>query len=394
MHSMTRGSRALLGMVVLGLMALLASAMVACGSDNTNAQQTASATPSSNGSQATSTPSASGSAGGDESAIPDLYDKVRPSVVEVASVGSSQSLFGTQPTSGLGSGIILDTSGDILTNYHVVEGANQLTVTLFDQTSAAATVVGTDPTGDLAVIKADFSGASGVTLTPATLGDSDQIRIGEGVIAIGNPFGLDGTVTEGIVSGLDRTLAEQQNMPLRALIQTDAAINPGNSGGPLVNLNGEVIGIDTAIENPSGSGTFAGVGYAIPINAAKQAMPQLEGGKTVTHARLGISGQSVTVSLSKQLDLPVTQGVYVVTVDSSGPAAAAGVQGASQSSSNALSVPAGGDVITGVDSVTTNTFDDLVNYINGKQPGDKVTLHILRNGDKKDIDVTLAEWSS
>ncbi|MGD0114785.1 MAG: trypsin-like peptidase domain-containing protein [Dehalococcoidia bacterium] len=394
MHSMTRGSRALLGIVILGLMALLASAMVACGSDSTSAQQTTSPTTSSTGSQATSTPAPGGSAGGDESAIPDLYDKVRPSVVDVASVGATQSVFGTQPTQGLGSGIILDTSGDILTNYHVVEGANQLTVTLFDQTSASATVVGTDPTGDLAVIKADFSGSPGVTLSPATLGDSDQIRIGESVIAIGNPFGLDGTVTEGIVSGLDRTLAEQQNMPLRALIQTDAAINPGNSGGPLVNMNGEVIGIDTAIENPSGSGTFAGVGYAIPVNAAKQALPQLEGGKTVQHARLGISGQSVTVSLSKQLDLPVTQGVYVVTVDSSGPAAAAGVQGASQSSSNSLSVPPGGDVITGVDSVTTNTFDDLVNYIDGKQPGDKVTLHILRNGDKKDIDVTLAQWSS
>jgi putative serine protease PepD len=390
MQSMTGGSRALLGMIALALMALLASAAVACGSDNTSAQQTASATPPSSGSQAMSTPSSSGSSSNAESAVPDLYTKVRPSVVEIASVGSTRSLFGAQPTQGLGSGIILDTSGDILTNYHVVSGANQLQVTLFDQTSATATVVGTDPTGDLAVIKADFSG---VTLTPATLGDSDKIRIGESVIAIGNPFGLEGTVTEGIVSGLDRTLAQQQNMPLRALIQTDAAINPGNSGGPLVNMNGEVIGIDTAIENPSGSGTFAGVGYAIPVNAAKQALPQLEGGKTVTHARLGISGETVTASLSKQLNLPVTEGVYVVQVDSSGPAAAAGVQGASQSS-NSLSAPPGGDVITGVDNITTNTFDDLVNYINGKQPGDKVTLHILRNGDKKDIDVTLAEWSS
>ncbi len=393
MHSMTRGSRMVLGVVVVALLALLATAMVACGGDSSNAQQSGSSTPTAQA-QTTNTPTASGSSSsssGDENAIPDLYDKVRPSVVEVASTGATQSVFGTQPTSGLGSGIILDTTGDILTNYHVVQGANQLTVTLYDQTSASATVVGTDPTGDLAVIKADFSG---VTLSPATLGDSDQIRIGESVIAIGNPFGLDGTVTEGIVSGLDRTLAEQQNMPLRALIQTDAAINPGNSGGPLVNMNGEVIGIDTAIENPSGSGTFAGVGYAIPINAAKQAMSQLEAGQTVQHARLGISGESVTASLSKQLNLPVTQGVYVVEVDSSGPAAAAGVQGASQSSSNALSAPPGGDVITGVDNVTTNSFDDLVNYIDTKQPGDKVTLHILRNGDKKDIDVTLAQWSS
>jgi S1-C subfamily serine protease len=183
-------------------------------------------------------------------------------------------------------------------------------------------------------------------------------------------------------------------MPLRALIQTDAAINPGNSGGPLVNLNGEVIGIDTAIENPSGSGTFAGIGYAIPVNAAKQALTQLLAGTTVTHARLGISGETVTLSLSKELNLPVTQGVYVVTVDSSGPAAAAGVQGASSSAQNSLSTAPGGDVITGVDSVTTSTFDDLVNYINTKQPGDKITLHILRNGDKKDIDVTLTQWGA
>ncbi len=386
MHSKTRVG-ALLG--VMAVMAVLASSMIACGSGKTSAQQTASSTPSSSQTQAKGTPSTGGS--GSESAIPDLYDKVRPSVVRITSVGATRSAFGTQPSEGLGSGIILDTSGDILTNYHVVSGANQLQVTLFDETSATATVVGTDPTGDLAVIKADFSG---VTLTPATLGDSDSIRIGESVIAIGNPFGLDGTVTEGIVSGLDRTLAEQQNMPLRALIQTDAAINPGNSGGPLVNLNGEVIGIDTAIENPSGSGTFAGIGYAIPVNAAKQALPQLSAGQTVTHARLGISGTTVTLSLSKELNLPVTQGVYVVQVDSSGPAAAAGVQGASQSSSNSLATPPGGDVITGVDSTTTPTFDDLVNYINSKQPGDKVTLHILRNGDKKDIDVTLAEWTS
>ena len=163
--------------------------------------------------------------------------------------------------------------GDILTNYHVVQGAQQLEVTLFDETSASATVVGTDPTGDLAVIKADFSG---VTLTPATLGDSDQIRIGESVIAIGNPFGLDGTVTEGIISGLDRTLSESQTGPLRELIQTDAAINPGNSGGPLVDYNGEVIGINTAIENPTGADTFAGIGYAIPVNAAKHALTQLK----------------------------------------------------------------------------------------------------------------------
>ena len=386
MQKRVRAGRFLMVMAVVAAMALFASTMVACSSDKTSAQQTMSPATQSQTKTAT-TPAQSGS----ESSTPDLYEKVRPSVVRITSVGTTTSAFGTQPSSGLGSGIVLDTDGNILTNYHVVQGAQQLEVTLFDESTASATVVGTDPSGDLAVIKADFSG---VTLTPATLGDSDQIRIGESVIAIGNPFGLDGTVTEGIVSGLDRTLAEQQNRPLRELIQTDAAINPGNSGGPLVNYNGEVIGINTALENPTGADVFAGIGYAIPVNAAKTALSQLLAGKTVAHARLGISGQTVTANLSKQLNLPVTEGVYVVQVDSSGPAATAGVQGAESAGQNSLTTPSGGDVITGVDNVTTAKFDDLVNYINGKQPGDKVTLHILRNGDKKDIDVTLTEWSS
>ena len=285
--------------------------------------------------------------------------------------------------------MILDKDGNILTNYHVIQNASQLQVTLVDETTADAQVVGTDPASDLAVIKADFSG---VDLSPANLGDSGQIRIGESVVAIGNPFGLDWTITEGIVSGLDRTLAEQQNRPLRELIQTDAAINPGNSGGPLVNYNGEVIGINTAIENPSGSNTFVGIGYAIPINAAKQSLPDMLAGKTVVHARLGVSGQTLTPSLAKELSLSVTQGVYVATVDPSGPAAAAGVQGAESAGASTLTVPPGGDVITGVDSQDTATFDVMADYINSKQPGDTVTLHIVRGGKNMDISVTLAEW--
>jgi S1-C subfamily serine protease len=378
-------SRFLLALTLAVLMALSLSMGIACTSSKSDAQQSASPTPQA---QAQSTPLTSNS--NSESSVPDLYDSVRPSVVRVTSISATRSAFGTQQSEGLGSGIILDNNGDILTNYHVVQGASQLQVTLGDQSSADATVVGTDPAGDLAVIKANFP--SGVTLSPATLGDSDKIRVGESVIAIGNPFGLDGTVTEGIVSGMDRTLPEQQNRPLRELIQTDAAINPGNSGGPLVDLNGDVIGINTAIENPSGTGTFSGIGYAIPVNVAKQELSQLLAGNTVVHARLGVSGQTITANLAKELNLSVSQGVYVVSVDATGPAGAAGVVGAESTSSNSLTTPPGGDVITGVDSQTTATFDDLATYVDTKQPGDKITLHIVRGSDKTDIVVTLGEW--
>ncbi|MGD0765572.1 MAG: trypsin-like peptidase domain-containing protein [Dehalococcoidia bacterium] len=379
------GVKALVLSLVIFAAALFGTMAVACSSGNSDAQQTQPTAAES----ATAAPKATTAASGDEGSIPDLYDKVRPSVVRITSTTVTRTTFGTTQGQALGSGVILDKDGNILTNYHVIQNAQQLQVTLVDETTADAQVVGTDPASDLAVIKADFSG---VDLTPATLADSSQIRVGESVIAIGNPFGLDGTVTEGIVSGLDRTLAEQQNRPLRELVQTDAAINPGNSGGPLVDLSGEVIGIDTAIENPSGTDTFVGVGYAIPINAAKQSLPDMLAGKTVVHARLGLSGQTLTPSLAKQLNLSVTQGVYVVQVDASGPAAAAGVNGAEAAGQNTLTTPPGGDVITGVDSESTPTFDGMADYINSKQPGDTVTLHIVRGGNNQDISVQLAEW--
>jgi S1-C subfamily serine protease len=378
MSRQVRTRRFLAGLVIVVLLALFTTMSIACTKDSSSAEQGTTPTP-----QAQSTRSASGNS---ESSVPDLYDSVRPSVVRITSISTS----GGQQAEGLGSGIILDKDGNILTNFHVVDGAQQLEVTLGDESSASAEIVGTDPAGDLAVIKADFP--SGVTLSPATLGDSDQIRTGESVIAIGNPFGLDGTVTEGIISGLDRTLAEQQNRPLRELIQTDAAINPGNSGGPLVNFDGEVIGINTAIENPSGADTFSGIGYAIPVNVAKQELSRLLAGETVVHARLGVSGRTITPSLAQELNLTVNEGVYVVEVDPAGPAGDAGVQGAQSAGQGALATPPGGDVITGIDSETTANFDALASYIDTKQPGDKVTLHVIRDGNKTDIEVTLGEW--
>ena len=370
----------LLGLMVVVGVLLVGLITAGCASSSSNAQGTASPT-----AQAGSPAPSTGSPSGDEGLTPDVYDKVSPSVVQITGVITTPGASGV----GLGSGIVIDTAGHILTNYHVVAGATQLAVTLPDQATVSAQVTGTDPADDMAVVQANFSGAS---LPVAALGDSSQVRVGQSVIAIGNPFGLTNTVTEGILSGMDRTLPAQQGKPLVELFQTDAAINPGNSGGPLVDLNGKVIGINSALENPSGADVFVGVGYVIPINDAKDHLPDMLAGKTIVHARLGVSAQTVTSNLAKQLSLSVTQGAYVLAVDPSGPAAQAGLQAAQSAGANPLEIPPGGDVITGVDSQATNTSDDLTNYIDSKAPGDKVTLHIVRGGKNMDLSATLAEW--
>jgi len=337
----------------------------------------------------TVTPPQASSPSGNESSTANLYEQVNPSVVRITTTTVTRGRFRTQQSQGTGSGVIIDKDGDILTNYHVIAGAQTLDVTLVDGSSAGAQVVGTDPGDDLAVIKADFSGTD---LSVANLGDSDQIRVGDTVIAIGNPFGLDGTVTEGIVSGVNRTLPQQQNRPLRDFIQTDAAINPGNSGGPLVNFSGEVIGINTALENPTGSNTFVGVGYAVPINTAKEFLPQMIEGKMVVHALLGISGQTLTPGLAKNLGLSQISGVYALQVDPGSPAAAAGVVGSEPSNSELAATPPGGDVIIAVDDKQVTNSDEMDDYIDAKQPGDTLSLRVVRGGKEITISATLAEW--
>ena len=373
-------SRVFVGLAA-AILAVLALTAIACSSGSSSAQSpvpsTAATTPA---------PTASGSTSGGEGATADVYDKVSPAVVQITGLTTVQG----QQAEGLGSGIVIDSSGDILTNFHVISGASNLTVTLSDEAAVSAQVVGTDPADDMAVIKGDFSG---ISLTVATLGDSDKVRIGESVIAIGNPFGLQGTVTEGVLSGDNRTLPSQQSKPLVDLFQTDAAINPGNSGGPLVNLNGEVIGINTALENPSGQDVNVGVGYVIPINNAKDHIPDMLAGKTIVHPRLGVGTITVTPNVAKTLGLSVNQGAYVVAVDSGGPADQAGLQAAGSSAANPLLLPKGGDVIVGADSATINTEDDLISYIDhNKAPGDKVTLHVVRGSNKVDVTATLDAW--
>ena len=308
-----------------------------------------------------------------------LYDKVRPSIVRITTGSATSDPFSNQ-ASGLGSGIVLDKEGHILTNYHVVKGFDNVTITFADGTVAKAAVVGKDPGDDVAVVKTD---ADASELTPATLGDSSAMKVGEFVAAIGNPFGLDGTFTTGVLSGLNRTLpSSSDGRPIRGLLQADAAVNPGNSGGALINAAGEVIGINTAIENPGGN-SFAGIAYAVPINTPKRYLTQLTSGQAITHARLGISGRTPTSSDLKTLG--IDHGVAVVAVDPGSAADGAGIK----SSTNGT-----GDIITSIDGKAVSKFEDVADYIDTKGVGDEVKITIHRDG--KDIDVTakLKSWDS
>jgi S1-C subfamily serine protease len=246
-------------------------------------------------------------------------------------------------------------------------------------------VVGTDPGNDLALIDVDIPGDK---LKPAVLGDSEKVRVGELVIAVGNPFGIEGSLTQGIVSGIGRTLSSGGGRPLRQLIQSDAAINPGNSGGGLFNARGELIGITTAIENPSGDRVFVGIGYAVPVNTASRFLPDLVAGRQVEHPRLGIQLQDLTPALAARLGINVDQGVLVVSADANSAAARAGIRGGTTAGSNV------GDVIVSIDGHETKTFDALASYIDGKQVGDKVKVQVVRGGQEMTIEVTLEAWQA
>ncbi|MGA9350801.1 MAG: trypsin-like peptidase domain-containing protein [Anaerolineae bacterium] len=325
-------------------------------------------------------------------AASDIYEQLRPSVVEITSTVNGR--FGQ--SEGSGSGVIIDEQGFILTNYHVVSGADTLEVTLADGSTLPATVVGSDPGNDLAVIRVDPPAGG---LTAAALGDADQLQVGDTVFAIGNPWGLEGTFTEGIVSALGRTYSSYSGTrPLRNLIQTDAAVNPGNSGGPLVNCYGEVIGINSLLENPTGDGVNVGVAFAVSINTAKQVLPDMLAGSTISHPWLGIAGQEVTPALAQELDLTVDAGVYVTLVAAGSPAQRAGLQGAFASEAQATrssSLPSGGDVIVAVDGKAVTDVDELAGYLDSeKRAGDTVTLDVMRNGQDMTLQATLAEWPS
>jgi S1-C subfamily serine protease len=296
-----------------------------------------------------------------------------------------------EPESGgtaTGSGFVIDGEGHILTNNHVVEGASKVTVKLGDsEQTYDAEVVGTDPGTDIALLQVDAPSAQ---LHPLTLGKSAAMEVGDPVVAIGNPFGLDRTVTSGIVSALQRQIEAPNGFAISHVIQTDAAINPGNSGGPLINASGEVIGINAQIATGGGGNGNVGIGFAIPIDTVRAEIEQLKTKGEVEHAFIGISGGTITSELAKAINLPVEEGVIVQSIVKDGPADKAGIEaGGTTATINGEEVRLGGDIVTEVDGKKLKSMEQLVEIIQGHKPGDELELTILRDGDEKTANVTL-----
>jgi S1-C subfamily serine protease len=288
-----------------------------------------------------------------------------------------------------GSGFLIDTEGHIVTNNHVVEGATKVEVKLgSSDTSHTAEVVGTDPATDVALLKVDVPADQ---QHPLSLGNSAKVEVGDPVVAIGNPFGLDRTVTAGIVSALQRQIQAPNGFSISHVIQTDAAINPGNSGGPLIDSSGSVIGINSQIQTGGGNDGNVGIGFAVPINTAREVVEQLEQHGEVKHAFLGINGGSVTPAVAKALKLPVDKGVLINEVVKDGPADKAGVEGGdTEATIEGAKVTLGGDIITEVDAKPIGSMEDVINAVNSAQPGDKMELTLLRgDNEEKTVTVTL-----
>ncbi len=287
-----------------------------------------------------------------------------------------------------GSGFVIDSEGHILTNNHVVEGATKISVKLGSSSAThTAEVVGTDPASDIALLKVE---APADQLHPLALGDSSKVRVGDPVVAIGNPFGLDRTVTSGIVSALQRQIQAPNGFSINHVIQTDAAINPGNSGGPLIDSAGNVIGINSQIETGGGGNGNVGIGFAIPINTAREVANEIEKNGKVEHAFLGIEGGTITPALAKAVNLPVDKGVLVAEVVKGGPADKAGLQGGTtEATIEGASFQLGGDIITEVNGEPVSSMEDVIDAVDAENPGEQMELTVLRHGETKKIDVTL-----
>ncbi|MFL5844249.1 MAG: S1C family serine protease [Solirubrobacteraceae bacterium] len=325
----------------------------------------------------------------------DIYKRDAPGVVYVRSevVQQTQSPFSLLPTEqrgeATGSGFVVDDNGDILTNAHVVEGAVKVSVQFSDSKSVTAKVVGRDASTDLALLKVD---PDGLDLQPLELGSAKDIQVGDPTIAIGNPFGLDRTLTTGVVSALQRKISAPNGFAIRDVIQTDAAINPGNSGGPLLDATGRVIGINSQIATGgSGSEGNVGIGFAVPIDTAKDILSDLKAGKTIERAQLGVTTATVDDSL-KGLNLPVDSGVLVQDVQNGSPADKAGLHGGNITAQvNGADLQIGGDIITKVDGKAVATADDLATEIQSREPGDKVSITYLRDGKERTAAVELGK---
>ena len=324
--------------------------------------------------------------------VRDIYKEEGRGVafVEADGVSSDQSVFG-QPNEGTatGSGFVVDKQGTILTNAHVVSGADSVTVSFSEDGEAVdAEVKGVDPSTDLAVLQIDPGDVE--NLTPMPLGDSSQVEVGDPVVAIGNPFGFQRTVTTGIVSALQRQINAPNGFPIRNIIQTDASINPGNSGGPLLDSDGRVIGINSQIATGGTSQGSVGIGFAVPINTAKALLPDLRQGDEIERAYLGVTMADVNEDVAKQLDLPVDRGALVQQAVENGPADDAGLRGSTGSDTSG-NVTGGGDVLVKVDGEEIENGDDVAAAIEDDQPGDTVEVEYYRGDELKTTEVKLAE---
>jgi S1-C subfamily serine protease len=324
----------------------------------------------------------------DESINVRIYRQASPAVANILTKATEYDFFmDPVPVEGAGSGFVIDPRGYILTNFHVVEGAQSIEVVLGDQSRYPAKFIGADQRNDVALVKIDPKGKQLIALK---LGDSGSLQVGQKVLAIGNPFGFQSTLTTGVVSALGRTVQTSQTTFIDEAIQTDAAINRGNSGGPLINTHGEVIGINSAIYTPSG--TTAGIGFAIPVNTAKNIANDLMTDGRVHRAFLGVETLPIGGWLSEALDLPVKEGLLVERATKGGPAAAAGIQGGNRIAEAAMRrIAIGGDVIVAIDGQKVASQLDVNLVLNHKRPGDNVTVTVYRGGKKMDIPVKLSE---
>lgn len=321
----------------------------------------------------------------EDAGLVDLYAKVNPAVVNITILAEQSGVL--LPLSQ-GSGFLYDENGHIVTNAHVVHGSQQVDVTFADGAVRTAEVIGEDLNSDLAVVRVEDVPAG---VGPLPLGNMEALAVGQTVVAIGNPFGLQGTLTRGIISALGRTIPALTPFSIPQSIQTDAAINPGNSGGPLLNLNGEVIGVNAQIETNGASNSNLGVGFAIPVSIVKRVVPDLIENGEHPWAWLGVRGGSLFPALIEGMDLPVERGAYIAEVVQGGPADQAGLRGADRTEVvNGREVDTGGDVITAIDGQEVTSFDDLLFYIAlNTDPDQEVVLTIYRDGEYQDITVVM-----
>ena len=315
----------------------------------------------------------------------EIYKSISPGVVNISATAMVRGFFGlmVEPQEGTCSGSIIDEQGDIVTNAHCLENVQKLSVSLGGEKKYAARVVGVDADTDLAVIRLAEAPREALTIVP--MGDSDRLNVGQKVLAIGNPFGLDRTLTTGVISGLERPIRAQNNRQIEGAIQTDASINPGNSGGPLLDSHGRMIGINSQILSPSGAS--AGVGFAIPVSIAKRIIPQLIRSGEVRRPKLGIIPRDVA-PLANQVRMPVSDGVLILQVQPAGGAANAGLRGTVQTEDGDIEF---GDIIVGIEGEKVKNNDDLFRILDKHQVGDTVNVEVVRNGRHLTVPVRLTE---